>query len=262
MTTNDRCVSTKIKDAKELLLDPSRRKAFDATYDDIVQALRRGLAKKRETRGVDPKKTMASHLRLDQPTTREDGSPIQSHCVVRIAGLPPQVTAMELVRAIAGIGPVGRVIDTRLMTPSTINPNRGAVVEFANDVCAQRFGLLASRGVFYVLRTRVWHCILIPLVHERNKPAPPEATRVLVIDGPRDHKLMTGSALGEFLGRELSNFDQKVESCRMMGSETGPNSVTIELAFTTWRRGARVALAALRREYPELSVSYGRDPCE
>lgn len=226
-----------------------------------MQALKRDLAKQRETRGVDPKKTMASHLRLDQPTTREDGSPIQSHCVVQISGLPPQVTAIDLVKAIAGIGPVGRVIDTRLMTPNTISPDRGAVVEFVNDVCAQRFGLLASRGAFYVLRTRVWHCKLISL-DQHNRPAPPSATRVLVIDGPRDHILMTGSALGEFLGREVKYFDEKVDSCRVMASETGPNSVTIELAFTTWRKGARNALAALRREYPELSVSYGRDPCE
>lgn len=253
---------TNIKDAKDLLLDLSRRKAYDATYDDIVQAVRRHLAKQRKTQGVDPEKTIVSHLRLDQPTTREDGSPIQSHCVVRIAGLPPQVTAIDLVRAIAEIGPVGRVIDTRLMTPNTISPDRGAVVEFANDACAQRFGLLAYRNHYYVLRRRIWHCKLIPLVHKRYGPAPPEATRVLVIDGPRDHKLMTTSALGEFLGRKLNDFDKKVDSCRMMHSETGPNSVTIELAFTTWRGGAINALAALRREYPELLISYGRDPCE
>lgn len=252
----------KIKDAKDLLLDPSRRKAYDATYDDIVQAVKRHLAKRREAKGVDPKKTIASHLRLDQPTTREDGSPLQSHCIVHIAGLPPQVTAIDLVRAIAEIGPVGRVIDTRLMTPNTVRPNRGAMVEFANDVCAQRFGLLASRNLFSVLRTRVWHCKLIPPNNKRHGPAPPEVTRVLVIDGPRDHNLMTASALGEFIGRKLNDFDKKVDSCRVMGSETGSDSVTIELTFTTWRRGAMNALAALRREYPELSVSYGRDPCE
>lgn len=260
--TDNLCVVMKIKDSKEFLLNPTKRRAYDAEYNDILRALQQLAAEKRAAKGLDTKKIIASNLRLDHPTSLQDGSPKRDHCVAQFAGLPPQATAVDLVRAIAKIAPVGRIIDVKLAVPSNTRVERAACIEFANDGCAQHFGLLALHGHIHVLRKQVWHCKLLPARENTLQAPPPEATRVLVIDGPRDHKLMTASALGEFFGHKIKSFDKKVDSCRMMGSETGPNSVTIELAFTTWRGGAKFALAALRREYPELSVSYGRDPCE
>jgi hypothetical protein len=106
---------------------------------------------------------------------------VRDHCVVRVAGLPPQVTTFDFFRAIAEVSPVGRIIDCRLMAPSQVSVDRAAMVEFANDVCAQDFGLLAFNSRLH------------------SRPPPPDATRVLSIHGPRDHELMTVSALGEFL---------------------------------------------------------------
>lgn len=252
----------KIKDAKEILLDPAKRKAYDATYNDILQAVVRLVAERRVAQGVDREGAIASHLRLHQPTTLDDGSPIRSHCIVQVSGLPPQATAVDLVRAIAELAPVGRVIKARLMKPNNISPDRAALVEFANDGQAQHFGLLASRHRFYVLRKKVWHCKLLPLSEQNLQPPPPEATRVLVIDGPRHHRLMTASAMGDFFGSMMPSFDTKHDRCSVMDSAKGPDSVTIEWAFTSWRGGSGLAYAALRQEYPELTVMHGEDPCE
>lgn len=212
--------------------------------------------------GVDVKGIIASSLRLHEPTTFEDGSPIRNYCIVHDIGLPPQSTAVDLVRAIAEIAPVGRVIKARLMKPNNISTDRAAFVEFANDGQAQDFGLRASRGRFYVLRKQVWHCKLMPVSERSLRPPPPEGTRVLVIEGPRDHRLMTASAMGDFFGSKTQSFDTKHDSCSVMDGAEGPNSVTIEWAFTSWRGGAGVAYTALRQEYPELTVMYGEDPCE
>lgn len=73
---------------------------------------------------------------------------------------------------------------------------------------------------------------------------------------------MTVSAMGEFFGRKVNDFDIKHDSCRVIDSAKGPNSVTIEWVFTKFKGSASLAFRALRREYPELSVTYGSDPCE
>lgn len=109
----------KIKDAKEILLDPTKRKAYDATYNDILQAVMRLAAERRAAQGVDVKGIIASSLRLHEPTTFEDGSPIRNYCIVHVIGLPPQATDVDLVRAIAELAPVGRVIKARLMKPNS-----------------------------------------------------------------------------------------------------------------------------------------------
>lgn len=269
----------KIKASYHFLLDPTKRKPYDAEYNEIVKVAERVEAKwraeRRAAQGVDPNKTIALNLRLGHPTTLPDGSPIREHCVVQVGDLPPQVTVIDLVRAIAEISPpVGRIIDTRLNRPSNRSVDRAALVEFANDDCAQQFGLVALQRRFYVLGKEVMHCRLIPLNRERAlRPLPPQVTRVLVIEGPRDHKMMTASALAEFFDREITNNPRFSEpsfggvaniqdSCTVKDSTSGPNHVTIEWVFTTWRRGANLARAALRRHYPELFVTYGQDPCE
>lgn len=250
---------TKIKESYELLIDPAKRKEYDAEYDGIWQAVKRLVAERRAARAVDSKRSIVSNLRLDQPITFEDGSPMRDHCVVHIIGLPPQVTVVDLVRAIAEISPVGRVIDARLMKPSLISVDRSAFVEFADDASARRLGLLAFHSQLNVLGKRIWHCRILPA----NRDAmPPGATRVLVIDGPRDHKLMTVSAMGEFFGRNVDNFDDILDSYGVVDSAKGPNSVTMQWVFTRCRGGAFIAFAALRRHYPELSVTDGADPCE
>ncbi|KAG6364036.1 hypothetical protein INS49_009139 [Diaporthe citri] len=227
----------KIKNSRDFLLDPAKRKPYDAEYNDVLLALKRLLAE-REPRDVDSKKTIASHLRLDHPATSGDGRPIRDHCVVQVPGLSPQVTVADLVRAIAEMRPVGRVIDARLMQPSMVNPHRAAFVEFPDDASAQRLGLLASRCHFNVLGKRVWHCKLV------------------------DHELMTISAMGGFFNRKINSFDTKQDRYSVMDSAKGPDSVTIECVFVSWRRCAVFAHAALRQEYPELTVTYGQDPCE
>lgn len=262
------------------LSDPAKKKLYDVEYNDIVKAVERLEAKRRAERraaqGVDPKKTIALNLRLGHPTTLPDGSPIRDYCVVNIGGLPPQATALDLVRGIAEMRvPVGRIIEARLNLPSTFRVGTGAVVEFANDVSAQHFGLLASQCRFYVLGKQVPHCKLVRLDgSDALRAPPPTATRVLIIEGSRNHKLMTPSALAEFFDGEITN-DQKYperkiggvayiqDSCTIKDSTNDPfNQVTIEWVFTTWRRGANLARAALKRHYPELSVTYGQDPCE
>lgn len=250
---------TKIKESYELLIDPAKRKEYDAEYDGIRQAVKRLVAEQRSARDVDSKRIIVSNLRLDQPTTFEDGSPMRVHCAVHIIGLPPHVTVVDLVRAIAELSPVGRVIDARLMKPSLISVDRSAFVEFADDASARRLGLLAFRNHLYVLGKRIWHC---QILRENREAVPPGATRVLVIDGPRDHKLMTASALGEFFSHNVSSFDDKQDSYGVVDSARGPNQVTIGRVFTKCRGGASAAFEALRRDYPELSVTYGADPCE
>lgn len=259
------------------LSDPAKRRWYDAEYNAIVIAVEQLEAKRRAERraaqGVDPKKTIALNLRLGHPTTLPDGSPIRDYCLVNIGGLPPQTTPLDLVRGIAEMRvPVGRVIEARLNLPSKIRVGTGAVVEFANDVSAQHFGLLACDRRFYVLGKQVRHCKLLRL--DESRALPPTATRVLIIEGSRDHKLMTPSALAEFFDGEITN-DQRYperkiggvayiqDSCTIKDSTNDPfNQVTIEWVFTTWRRGANLARAALKRHYPELSVTYGQDPCE
>lgn len=176
--------------------------------------------------------------------------------------LPPQVTAVDLVRAIAKIRPVGRVVDARLMKPSMVSTDSSAIVEFADDASAQRLGLLAFRGHFHVLGKPIWHCILLPVSEGNLRPPPPGATRVLVVDGPRDHKLMTASAMDDFFGRKIHSFDTKRDGYNVMEGAKGPDSVTIECVFTSWRKCAAVAYGLLREEYPELTVTNGEDPCE
>lgn len=251
----------KIKNSRDFLLDPTKRKAFDAEYNDVLQALKRLLAE-RNPRAVDSKRTIASHLRLDQPTTSQDGRPIRDHCLVQVIGLSPQVTVVDLVRAIAEMSPVGRVIDARLMKPSMIDVDRAAFIEFPDDASAQRLGLLAFRSHFNVLGKRIWHCILMPANGKSSRPPPSGATRVLVVDGPKDHKLMTVGAMDDFFGRKIQFFNTNRDGYRVMDCANGPDSVTIECVFTSWRRCAVFAYKALRREYPELTVTYGQDPCE
>lgn len=184
---------------------------------------------------------------------------MRDHCIVQVIGLPPQVTVVDLVRAIAEISPVGRVIEARLMAPSPFHVDRVALVEFADDASAQRLGLLAFHNHLHVLGKRIWHCRILPAEQPAMRP---EVTRVLLIDGPRDHKLMTVSAMGEFFGRKVNDFDSKHDSCGVIDSAKGPNSVTIEWVFTKFKGSASLAFMALRREYPELSVTFGSDPCE
>lgn len=255
----------KIKEAKEILLDPAKRKAYDAEYDNVIRAIRRLVAKEQAARGVDKKARIISNLRLDQPTALEDGSPLRDHCVVQILDLPPQVTVVDLVRAVAEIRPVGRVMNAKLMRPSRNLVGRTALVEFPNDERAQHLGLLALRNHFYVLGKTIWHCRLMRLDHAgaaASVAPPPEATRVLLIDGPKGHRLMTTSALGELFDREVDGMSTKHDSCQVRDGTKGPDWVRIEWAFTTWRAGAWYAMEALRRDYPELTVTYGEDPCE
>ncbi|KAH8774381.1 hypothetical protein F5883DRAFT_14392 [Diaporthe sp. PMI_573] len=168
----------------ELLMDPAKRKMYDAVYNDITQAVKRQGAQRRATRGIDSKKTIAKNLRLDQPTTFQDRSPVRDHCVVRVAGLPPQVTTFDFFRAIAEVSPVGRIIDCRLMSPSQVSVDRAAIVEFANDVCAQDFGLLAFNSRLHVLGKT--HMALHP--HPPPAPgglAPAAARRHACLEHPR-----------------------------------------------------------------------------
>lgn len=250
----------KIKEAYEILRDPTKRRAYDAEYNDVLRALQPLKAAHNAARGVDPKRAMASHLRLDHPTALPDGSPVRDHCKVQVAGLPPQVTAADLLRAVAEMGSVGRIIDCRMMRPSQTRVDRSAFIEFPNDGCAQRFGLLAFQGKLCVLRKRVWHCRLWPLNGSTLRPAPPDATRVLVVQGPGGHRLMTTDALGEFF--DSVGLKQRTDSYRVVGSATAPGSVVIEWVFTSWRGAATFAYRELRRECPDLTVTYGKDPCE
>lgn len=272
----------KIKASYHFLLDPTKKQPYDAEYNDIVKAVERIEARRRAERraaqGVDPKKTIARNLRLDHPTTLPDGSPIRDHCFAQLGDLPPQVTVVDLVRAIAEMRvPVGRIIDARLNAPSTISVDRAAIVEFANDECARRLCLLAYHRHFYVLGRQIVHCKVMP-PNRANllRALPPEATRVLVIEGPGDHKLMTPNALAGFFDREILNdpaFPKRdiggfggtahiQDSFAIKDSTNGPDQVTIEWVFTTWRRGANLVRATLNQRYPELSVTYGQDPCE
>lgn len=226
--------------------------------------------------GSGNRQIIASNLRLDQPTTLPDGSPARNNCVARVIFLPPHVTPAELVRSVARMGPIGRILDTRLMAPSTREVGHAAFFEFDNDASARRFALLAQQNHFIVLGKAIWHCqIMAPIKEAWSRPLPPDVTRVLVIEGPRDHKMMNADALGEFLkstvlgkssDRQLlisgGSLGSLQDSCIARDSTKGPNSVTIEWAFTSWRRGANVARAALNEYYPELRVTYGRDPCD
>lgn len=171
------------------------------------------------------------------------------------------------------MGPVGRLIDTRLMPPSLTNVGHSAFLEFNNDASARRFGLLALQNHYIVLGKAIWHCELVaPMIGTNGpRPLPPNATRVLVINGPRDHKMMNVGALGDFLDhRTLTKSPENnvktggtiQDSCIVRDRKNGTNSVTIEWAFTSWRRGANVVRANLKKFYPELTVTYGRDPCE
>lgn len=217
--------------------------------------------------GIDTKKAIAANLRLDYPTIHPDGSPVRDHCAVQISDLPPQATIVDVLRAIAAVGPVGRIIDARLLRPSHLRVGRTAFIELANDACAQRLGVLAFQGDLFVLRKKVWHCtLLVPTGRETQRPLPPprdpRATRVLVVDGPRGHRLMTTGALGEFFGRFIKDIETRNESYRVVDSTGGPDRVAIEWVFTSWRGAAVFAYKQLRREHPELTVTYGKDPCE
>lgn len=154
---------------------------------------------------------------------------MRDHFVVQVAGLPPQVTLVDLVRAIAKISPVGgRIMDCKLWNPSRTRVNRAASIEFADDSHAQNFGLVVLQGKLFVLRKRLWYCRLLLATGITSRPPQPDATRVLIVDGPREHKLMTVRALGEFFTRNIEGADERLDSYRVMGSAKGPNSVTIE----------------------------------
>lgn len=214
--------------------------------------------------GIDTKKAIAANLRLDYPTIHPDGSPVRDHCAVQISDLPPQATIVDVLRAIAAVGPVGRIIDARLLLPSHLRVGRAAFIELPNDACAQRLGLLLFQDNLNVLRKKLWHCILMVPTGREQRPKPPPrdpgATRVLVVDGPRGHRLMTTGALGEFF--DSVGLKNKTDSYRVVDSAGGPNRVAIEWVFTSWRRAAVFASRDLRRECPELTATYGKDPCE
>lgn len=258
----------------ELLRNSPWRRAYDDLYNDILRALEQVRAEERDLRTeervraeerrrcIDRKSSVVWNLKPDQPRAAKNGLPARDHCTIVLDDLPPQTTVVDLVRAIARIGPVGRVIHSKMMPPLDPRASRTGMIEFANDDSAQRLGVLAFSKRFHLFGKPVWNYKLMPLLRNDLRPPPADATRVLVIDGPKDHKLMTSSALRKFFGRKVKGASATNDSHRVMDSTNAPNRVTIIWAFTTWRGGAYFARAALRRQYPELTVTFAEDPCE
>ena len=180
--------------------------------------------------------------------------PAGENCSLFVIGLPPDVTTRQL---LASIRRAGRIYATHINPPEPEKNHlsSAAKIIFFEVEAARRFCESASLGGFVVggQKARVVH----NRIRTAAAPDPKHSSRVLIIYGPKH--MVNAETLTVFFRSKLDF--QIDEIINLPSPANQPGFGLIEYRFGSYRCQAQAAKMALSREFSEIKVYYGVDPC-
>ncbi|ERS97691.1 hypothetical protein HMPREF1624_05862 [Sporothrix schenckii ATCC 58251] len=237
---------------------------------------------------------------IRNPHNRGDHVPAHLNTSLFLMGLPPQATVGDLLRAVAALGPTGRIYAASVNPPDPARrlPLAAAKISFFSRQQAERLKALIDAQQLVLLDSRTAGAahpgavggggrpFPIRCAWNRDKKPPRQCVqanecRVLRIRGPAD--VVNFEALAAYFDEK---FRYELQDVRVVPSPTAngdsssssssggsrsnrPSSggalgdeQTMEWRFASFQSQAIAAKMALNQERKMVRVEYGRDPCE
>lgn len=193
------------------------------------------------------------------PRNKSANVPIEKSTSLFLTNLHPEVTYDMLFGSIVRAGPTGKVYICHIIQPEGDHSTAAARIVYFTREAAEKLMRLCNEGEVSVggfLADAEWN--RIKAVEQLNKST--QGSRVLLITG--NSLFVNERSLRGFFGDMGITF--QVEDVLNV-SYTGypPNQTkTMEWRFARLQGQAINIMAALRRDHPEVKVSYGADPCD
>ncbi|EPE08252.1 hypothetical protein F503_01035 [Ophiostoma piceae UAMH 11346] len=207
---------------------------------------------------------------IHNPHNRGDHVPTHTNTSLFLMGLPPNTSIGGLLRAIAMLGPTGRIFAASVNPPDPTRrlPLAAAKVSYFTRAQAEQLKALvdSQQLVMYAEDSPAPH--VVRCSWNRDKKAPRRCVqasecRVLRIRGPRDvvnFTYLTAYFEGKFR-YDLQDVQVVAHSQNESGGRTSDEQ-TMEWRFASFQSQAIAAKMALNQERKMVRVEYGRDPCE
>ncbi|CAK7224391.1 hypothetical protein SBRCBS47491_005533 [Sporothrix bragantina] len=210
---------------------------------------------------------------IHNPHNRGDHVPAHLNTSLFLMGLPPRATVGDLLRAVAALGPTGRVFAASVNPPDPARrlPLAAAKISFFTRPQAERLKAQIDGGQLVMWDSSSGDCsgtfgrsLTIRCAWNRDKKPPRQCVqasecRVLRIRGPAD--VVNFEALAAYFDEK---FRYELQDVKVLGasSSSGAGEQTMEWRFASFQSQAIAAKMALNQERKMVRVEYGRDPCE
>ncbi|CAK7228187.1 hypothetical protein SCUCBS95973_006795 [Sporothrix curviconia] len=224
---------------------------------------------------------------IHNPHNRGDHVPAHLNTSLFLMGLPPRATVGDLLRAVAALGPTGRVFAASVNPPDPSRrlPLAAAKISYFTRPQAERLKAQIDGGQLAMWdttassaggRASFGRSLTIRCAWNRDKKPPRQCVqasecRVLRIRGPAD--VVNFEALAAYFDEK---FRYELQDVRVLGASSSPSSSfssssssssstgeqTMEWRFASFQSQAIAAKMALNQERKMVRVEYGRDPCE
>ncbi|CAK7199980.1 hypothetical protein SEUCBS139899_002668 [Sporothrix eucalyptigena] len=207
---------------------------------------------------------------IHNPHNRGDHVPAHLNTSLFLMGLPPQATVGDLLRAVAALGPTGRVFAASVNPPDPARrlPLAAAKISFFTRQQAERLKSQIDAGQLVMWdisgASSGSRSLTIRCAWNRDKKPPRQCVqanecRVLRIRGPAD--VVNFEALTAYFDEK---FRYELQDIKVVGGGTTANAgeQTMEWRFASFQSQAIAAKMALNQERKMVRVEYGRDPCE
>ena len=210
---------------------------------------------------------------IHNPHNRGDHVPTHVNTSLFLMGLPPNTSVGDLLRAIAMLGPTGRIFAASVNPPDPVRrlPLAAAKISYFTRTQAEQLKALVDAQQLVMLSKESATPHVVRCSWNRDKKAPRRCVqasecRVLRLRGPRDvvnFAYLTAYFEGKF---RYDLQDVQVVAHNHGQNESGGGSSsdeqTMEWRFASFQSQAIAAKMALNQERKMVRVEYGRDPCE